>query len=385
MNIILAGSIGRFMVGGHAWINIQYLAGLRDLEHDVYYMEDVGDTSWTYDWQTDEAVEGLDQPAGFIRDSLEPFGFSDRWIYRTETQSRGLAIDDFRDICSRADLLIVRGAPLPTWRREYRLPKRRIFIDVDPGFTQAGILAGDPQLVQTAENCDRHFSIGQRIGEGDCQVPDGGYHWEKTISPVWLPGWPVSDQAATDAFSTIMQWKSFGGKHTYARLEQGGLRLGQKGEELMKFLELPTLTDQKFRVALEGGPVETLSECGWEVVPGWRSTRSTGRYRDFIQRSKAEFSIAKQAYVSSQSGWFSDRSVCYLASGRPVLLQDTGLQDWLPVGKGLNVFRNLADARAKVDLINESYTEQSNAARALAEEVFSSERVLTQLLERSMN
>lgn len=384
MIIIFSGSIGRFSVGGHAWVNIQYLAGLKALGHDVYYMEDCGDESGAYDWMADDIVEGIDRPGAFIHDCLEPFGFSDRWIYRTTTQSCGLTIAEFREICARADLLIIRAVPLAAWRPEYSWPKRRIFVDVDPGFTQVSFMAGDALLQQTFAHCERLFSIAQRIGAEDCWIPDCGRCWEKTLSPVWIPAWPLKEQDAGPYFSTILQWKSFGRLHAYGGLEHDGMHLGQKGEEFAKFLELPKLTGQPFRVALEGGSAERLSRHGWDVVPGWRTTRSTGLYRDYVQQSRAEFGVAKHGYVASRGGWFSDRSVCYLASGKPVLIQDTGLRDWLPIGQGVSVFRDLQEARRGVERINEDYAAHCRAARTLAKDYFSTDRVLSRLLDVSM-
>jgi hypothetical protein len=137
-------------------------------------------------------------------------------------------------------------------------------------------------------------------------------------------------------------------------------------------------------MALSGAPPETLTKHGWEVVEGWMASLTPSSYRTFIQQSRAEFSVAKHGYVLTRGGWFSDRSVCYLASGRPVLVQDTGLSDWLPVGKGLLTFGDIHEARAGVEAINADYELHSHAARQLAEQFFAAERVLAQLLERGM-
>src|ERR1041384_1173101 len=134
MNIIVAGTIGRSGLGGQAWAVLQYLLGLRALGHDVFYLEDCGESSWAYNWHTNEWTAELDYPAAYVRDCLEPFGFAGHWIYRTNDGAFGMALHDFLEVCSKAELLIVRAVPLWVWREEYELPKRRAFIDVDPGF-----------------------------------------------------------------------------------------------------------------------------------------------------------------------------------------------------------------------------------------------------------
>src|SRR5947209_4461435 len=136
MMIILSGSIGRLPVGGHAWIDMQYIAGLRAIGHDVYYLEECGPESWVYNWESEQLTTDLDYPSGYVRSCLEPLGLAGRWIYRAGEVSAGMGVGEFIDICSRADLLLFRAVPLALWRLEYSLPRRRAFIDADPGFTQ---------------------------------------------------------------------------------------------------------------------------------------------------------------------------------------------------------------------------------------------------------
>lgn len=385
MIIIFSGSIGRFPVGGHGWINLQYLLGLQALGHDVFYLEDCGEESWVYDWENEESTNDLEYPTTYIRDCLEPFGFQGKWIYRAGNQSQGMALDEFMDVCSQAELLIVRAVPLCLWRAEYDWPKRRIFIDADPGFTQLSLVSGDPQLANTIAHCDHLFTIAQRMGAADCSIPAGGHQWIKTLSLVWLQEWPLVEDSASSHFTTILQWKSYGKSHSYKKVMHQGVHYGQKDQEFAKFLSLPKYTTQLFRMALTGGSPQQMSEHGWEVVPGWLVTQTPLSYRKFIQDSRAEFSVAKQGYVFSRGGWFSDRSACYLASGRPILVQDTGLSDCLPTGKGILTFSNFSEALEGIEAINADYEQHRIVARQIAVEYLATDRVLPPLLEAAMN
>jgi hypothetical protein len=377
MTIILAGAIGRSGLGGQAWAYLQYLIGFRALGHEVYYLEDCGETSWVWNWETGEWTEDPTYPAAYVRDCLEPFGFGDRWVYRTDTESAGMPLEQVKEVCGRAQLLIMRAIPVWDWRIEYALPKRRIFIDVDPGFTQMNIAAGDEKLAAAIGRCERRFTLGQRLGAPDCVIPDAGGPWLKTLPPVVLSEWPwVAGPAATH-FTSVMRWDGF----QDAKYE--GKTYGQKDQELSRFIDLPRRTAQKFRIALNGP--ETLAEYGWEIVPGEIATRTPHGYRQFIQQSRAEFGVAKHGYVKTQPGWFSDRSVCYLASGLPLLIQDTGLRDWFPVGEGVLTFQDFPGILGGIDAINADYERHRRAARRLAEEHFSTTKVLPALLEAALN
>ncbi len=378
MKIILAGTIGRSGLGGQAWASLQYLIGLQELGHEVFYLEDCGDTTWVWDWEKAEWNYELDYPAAFVDRCLAPFGLGQRWIYRTNSGSKGLPLERFIELCSQADLLILRAVPLWTWRPEYDRPRRRAFIDVDPGFTQIAIANGDRGLAEGIQRCERRFTMGQRIGARDCAVPAAGGPWLKTLPPVALREWPVASGSATH-FTSIVRWQGF------REASFQGASYGQRDKEFPKFLGLPEQTAQMFRIALMGTPTETLTRRGWEVAPGEVISRTPADYQRFIQESRAEFSVPKHGYVEMRGGWFSDRSVCYLASGRPVLIEDTGLSDWLPVGQGVVTFTDVPGAIAGVEAINADYPGQCGAARRLAEEVFASGKVLPPLLEAAMN
>ena len=378
MTIIVSGTIGRSGLGGQAWACLQYLLGLRALGHEVYYLEDCGRSSWVYIWEQEDWTHELDYPAAYVHACIEPFGFGDRWIYRDNYRSLGVPLEKFLEVCGNADLLILRAVPFWNWRKEYELPKRRAFIDVDPGFTQITLANGDQGWVDGVARSERRFTYGQRVGAADCPIPDAGGPWLKTLPPVFLPEWPFAESAAT-LFTSVMRWQGF------KEVTHNGVSYGQRDKEFADYLDLPGRTPQRFRIAQMGIKPEMLTSHGWESVPGEMISRTPESYRDFIQQSRAEFSVPKNGYVKMRGGWFSDRSVCYLASGRPVLIEDTGLSDWLAVGEGVVPFTNPDEAVAGIERINASYESHRRAARRLAEGVFATDKVLPRFLVEAMN
>jgi hypothetical protein len=378
VRIVFAGTIGRSGLGGQAWAGLQYLLGLRALGHDVVYLEDCGKSSWVYIWETEDWTHELDYPAAYVRACLEPFGLGNRWIYRDNYRSVGMPIEQFNEFCSNADLLIMRATPFWNWRAEYDLPRRRAFIDVDPGFTQIAIANGDAGLTEGIARAEKRFTYAQRYGEKDCAIPEDGGPWLKTRPPVYLPEWPVANSAATH-FTSIMRWQGF------KEVSYRGISYGQRDKEFPRYFDLPRRTTQKFCIAQMGIKPEELTNYGWEVAAGEIISRTPACYRDFIRESRGEFSVPKNGYVAMRGGWFSDRSVCYLASGRPVMIEDTGLKDWLPLGRGLLTFNDPDSALDCVNQVNAEYDRHAQAARSIAEEHFATDKVLPHLLEAAIN
>ena len=376
--IIVAGAIGRACIGGKAWAYMQYLRGFQQLGFDVYYLEDCGQGSWVYNWETEETTTDLEYPAAYIQSCLEPIGLGDNWIYRAGDQYKGMPLQDFQEVCSKARLLVIRANPMPVWRNEYDLPGQRVFIDVDPGFTQFGLVNGDSPLAETVTHCERHFTVGQNLGNKDCHIPSAGFEWLRIMPPVSLPDWQFANFDNATEFSSVMDWRGF---HD---IEYDGRIYGQKDREFPSFLDLPRLSGQLFKLAQMGGDDTLLENHGWNVVPGWIPSATPESYRNYIQQSRAEFGVVKHGYVKSRGGWISDRSVCYLASGRPALVQDTGQDDCLPVGEGILTFSNLAEAEKGLKSINTDYDRHRQAARSLAERYFDAEKVLTPFLEASL-
>lgn len=374
MKIVFAGSIGRLPVGGHAWVDMNYMAGLVGLGHDVYYLEECGPASWVYNWETEELTTDLAYPSDYVRASLDHIRFGERWIYRAGDEHAGMAVADFEQVCAEADLLLIRGCAIPLWRSEYSLPRSCTFIDSDPGFTQIKATGVDKELAETVERANRRFTIGQRVGDPGCEVPLLDLEWEKTLPPAWLPMWPERPTPPGAPFSSVLQW------HSYAEVHFGGRRYGNKDLEFPAYMDLPARSGRRFRIALTGLEPEPLTTRGWEVVPGWVASATPDSYQAFIADSRAEFAVAKHGYVAMQAGWFSDRSVCYLASGRPVVVQDTGL-DWLAGNSGVLSFSTPEEATAAVRAVTEDYAQHAAAARATADDIFSADRVLPRLLD----
>jgi hypothetical protein len=253
-----------------------------------------------------------------------------------------------------------------------------IFLDIDPGYPQMWKELG---LADMLAGHDRFVTIGQNIGRDDCQVPTCGLNWITTPPPVDLERWPAVP-GVSGAFTTVATWRN-----PYGTLDFHGARYGSRVHEFRKFIELPRLVGADFEVALDIDAAEVEDICalrvnGWRLLDPRTVAGTPTAYRSFIRHSRAEFSVAQNMYVATRSGWLSDRSLSYLASGRPVLAQDTGFSDHYPVGEGLIAFTTLEQAAAGVEEIERNYERHSRAARALAEEYFDASRVMRALLER---
>jgi len=382
MTIIVAGTIGRSGLGGQAWAVLQYLLGFRALGHEVYYLEDCGISSWAYDWDKSEWTDSPEPPAAYVRDCLEPFGFGKQWVYRTNDRVLGMDEREFLKVCDRAELLLVRAVPLWVWRNEYYLPKRRAFIDVDPGFTQATMLNGDKGWSDGVARCEKRFTVGQCVGLNKCLIPQALGPWTATVPPVYLDEWPEQPPKTpkkTADFTSVIRWQGFRDQ------KYDGAVYGQRDRSFPKFFSLPSKLDATFRVALLGTEPETLTRHGWEVVPGEVISKTPQTYRHFIQQSRAEFCVPKHGYVAMWSGWVSDRSVCYLASGRPVLMEETGVSERLPTGLGFLTFKDFDEAVVLAAEIQSQYEWHAHAARLTAQKVFSTNNTLPKLLADALS
>jgi hypothetical protein len=223
--------------------------------------------------------------------------------------------------------------------------------------------------------------VGQALGHDDCSVPTCGLDWIPTVPPVVLERWPVGGPIVHDALTMVGNWRAYGS------ITHDGVFYGQKAHALRELIELPRLGDERFLLALAIHAEETkdlaaLADNGWELTDPRLVAGTPSAYRAFVRGSKAELGIAKAGYVVARCAWFSDRSACYLASGRPVVAQDTGFGAYLPTGEGLLAFATIEDVLVAIDELNRDYLRHARAARALAEEHFDSDRVLTRLLAR---
>jgi hypothetical protein len=252
----------------------------------------------------------------------------------------------------------------------------RVYLDVDPAFIQLWHAQG----IDVRFAGHTHFvTIGMAIGQTDCPVPTCGLPWITTPQPIVLEHWPLAERIVHNGLTTVGNWRGYGS------VEHEGVFYGQKAHSLRQYITLPRLTAERFLPALsihagETADLAALAENGWQLLDPARVAGTPAAYRQFIQESKAEFGIAKSGYVVSRCGWFSDRSVCYLASGRPVIAQETGFSRFLPTGSGLFAFSNPEEALAAIDEMNRDYAHHSRSARGIAEEHFASDKVLSQLL-----
>lgn len=381
LKIIVLGYFIRGPLGGFASYHLQYLMGLARLGHEVYFVEDSDDYPSCYD--PAKNITGTDATYGlqFAKCIFERVGLGGRWAYHDAHTSRwlGPCADRILKICTTADLLLnVGGAnPLRPWLME--IPARA-FVDLDPVFTQIRHLT-DAAARNRALQHTAFFSVGENISLNRSAVPKDGLPWQATRQPVVLGAWPVMPGPARGKFTTVMLWDS------YPAREYGGVRYGMKSDSFGPYLGLPERTGCIFELAIGSAsiPHTLLGDKGWGLLDSRVPTQDPWTYQRYIQRSKAEFSVAKHGYVISLSGWFGDRSVAYLASARPVILQETGFSDWLQTGSGIISFSTLEEALAAIEEVNSRYELHCAAARAIAEEYFDSRKVLSRLIERALN
>jgi hypothetical protein len=369
VKILVAGIIARYPFGGVTWCSLMYLLGLRDAGHEVMYIEDTGEC--IYDPEQNTRSEDPSYGTRYIHNALAPFGLGERWTFVNYDGSyHGVPRERVLAFCADADLFINLSGGAWFWRDEYLKIPRRIFIDSDPVFTQLAIAKAEGWYVDFFRTFDHLFTFGANIGTPACEVPTGGFTWHKTWQPVVIGEWRTDAPPTSDRFRTIMTWKI----ESFADVD------GNKDREFMKFIDLPSATSQRFELAVNG-PRRLLQEHGWPTVDAMAVSRSLWDYRAFIQGSQAEFGVAKHAYVSTRSGWFSDRTECFLAAGRPALVQDTGWSAHLPAGTGLLGFSTRDEALAGLDRIACDWATHSRAASEIAGDCFDASRVLRRLLD----
>jgi hypothetical protein len=408
LRIIVTGLIGQHpILGGITWHYLQYVIGLARLGHDVYYFEDSGEYPYNLhggasgdDWEVMEPTGNLDNLASI----MSRYGFADRWAYRFPLKSEWFGLSDRRRrrIVQSADLLINVSGSLE-YPEKYREIPCLVYIDTDPMVSQIKIVAGGGELLERVEMHDSHFSFGESLTEA---VPDTGHRWRPTRQPIALSEWRPSTPRG-ESFTTVMNWTS------YAPLVYSGRTYGQKDLEFKRFLKLPLkVAPAELKVALSGTlyhkwksedvslpagiveldgakktnvtPRDLLDYTGWRVVDAYEACGNLDSYRNYIESSKAEWSVAKNVYVLGQPGWFSERSACYLAAGRPVVVQDTGFAGVLPVGEGILSFRTVQEAAAAIKEVDTNYVQHARAARDIAETYFDSDKVLTHLIDEAM-
>jgi hypothetical protein len=406
--IIVTGLITQHpLMGGITWHHLQYLLGLKALGHDVYYFEDSGEFPYNLDGGpsgSDWIARDCTDNVAYLAQIMDRFGFENRWAYHFPLRSEWFGLSEIqrKTILDSADLLINVSGSLEHPKRYRRIP-HLVYIDTDPVITQIKIASGKPEFRERVEAHDTHFTFGESLSE---RVPETKYRWRPTRQPIVLSEWRPNTPRRK-SFTTVMNWTS------YEPLVYSGRTYGQKDIEFRRFLELPARVSPtalelaisrvqylKWQAAesdLPGDPGESertqtnrppagpVTYAGWRVVDAIEVCGNLDSYRRYIESSKAEWSVAKNAYVIGQPGWFSERSACYLAAGRPVVVQDTGFAGALPVGEGILSFRDLSEAAAAIREVEADYSRHADAARATAETSFDSDKVLSHLIDRAMS
>jgi hypothetical protein len=346
--------------GGMQWLNLHYLAGLREVGVEGFWLDLTG--------KTDERLIRK------FQEQCERFGFGDQWaVVREGKKVFGLTERQLTALCGDCDLLINLCGSLKDDELLRRI-RRRAYFDLDPGFTQIWAQQWDMNLSKH----NLFFTVGLNINSPDFTIPRR-VEWKTFLPPVALEYWPAQTEAPSRPFTTIAQWR---GQQAVWQREY----YGPKREEFLRFVELPEKTAQPIELALlihESEAEDRAALRAWRIVNPHEVAGGLDGFRRYIQQSRAEFSVAKGGYVKSRGGWVSDRTVCYLASGRPALVQDTGIGGHLSTGLGLLTFSTMAEAAAGIETINADYVRHCAAARRLAEERFAAPVVLQSILEHA--
>lgn len=358
--------------GGEAWVRLSWLRGLARLGLDVWFVEQLQGGSGDHPDRRPEVEWFRSVTERYAPSSQSTLLIGDEALV-------GPPLDTLREVASSATLVNISGHV--DHRRLFPAFRRRVLVDIDPGFTQVWHGAGDPGARVSGH--DVHFTIAENIGRPDCRIPTAGIEWRTVRQPVVLDDWPVTEPTERARFTTVARWRPpFGG------VEIDGVAYGLKVHEFRVLLELPQRSPHTFELALTIDPADerderALRDHGWRVVDPADVAGDPEAFRSYVARSGAELSVAQGVYAHTASGWFSDRSTRYLASGHPVLVQDTGFGRTLPTGEGLCAFRTLDDAARLTESIVRDYDRHASAARLVAERWFDSDRVLARFCDEA--
>lgn len=378
--IVVAGALAnRCHNGGGAWVRLSWVLGLKRLGFDVFFLEQIPSCGFIDSTGVVNDGEGSVKLA-YFRDVTERFGLGGAaaLIYDGGAPVYGASSAELLDLATRSALLVNLGGHLDVPHLLDRF-SRKVYIDLDPGFTHFWHAAGNAGGRLAGH--DFYFTVGENVGRAGCIIPTGNIVWRHTRPPVVLEEWPTQPQTSVDRFTTVAHWRG-----PFGPVEYGGRTFGLKVHQFRKFIELPRHVPGTFELSLNIHPADekdrlALSRNGWLLVDPRAASATPDAFRTYVQGSSAEFSVAQGVYVDTGSGWFSDRTATYLASGKPVLVQDTGFSANLPEGEGLVAFRTLEEAVLGAERIAGDYAAHSRAARALAEEYFDSDKILSRLLE----
>ena len=382
LRIVMLGSMGHVPFGGHVWKHLNWLRGFDLLGHDVWYVED--DDSWPFDPQKNALTKDCAYATRHIQDWLKAIGIAERWAFRMpgyEGACWGLTEQQLKALYRSCDLLINLSG-VTELRDEHLVAPFRVLLQTDPVTAELRLANDDQRIRREFDNYDLIVTCGENYGNPGCRVPLNGLEtkYRKTRQAVDIDLWPMVFNEQAMHFTTIGNWKQIGNDVEYF----GESYRWSKHHEWLKFIDLPQHTAQPFEVALKidcEDDRHRLESSGWNVIcPLPMSLDVLGSYREFIRRSRGEWTVAKDQNIRFRSGWFSDRDATYLASGKPVIAQDTGFGDHVPTGRGLFHFSTLDDILAAIDAINSDYRNQCQAAREIAVEYFGARKVVEAFL-----
>ena len=363
---------------------LHYMLALKRLGYDAYYIED--SDRWVYDSSVGDVVEDASRNVSIVSSVFDAHGFADRWGYHGEWDVNGCYGMEAAEILSHysaADALLnVTGQDLSS---EQLSCKRRIYIESDPFASQVRVHQGDRHEISRLEAHDTHFTFGENIGAADCLIPATPFNWHATRQPVdpeiWKQHARVTREASHERYTTITTWLSQVRSVAY----NDDSYHWQKGREFERFSELPSRSSSTFEIASNGGEFvpDSMRSRGWRHVPVEVVANDVHSYREYIRNSRGEFTVSRDQYVRPKTGWFSDRSACYLMSGRPVITQETGFSKFLPTGCGLFGYDSLDGVVAAVETIEANYKANVRAAAELAHEYFSADKVVGDLMKKA--
>lgn len=376
--VLVSGAVAnKHRHGGSIWVRMSWAEALRDAGFDVVFVEQIDERDCVDAGGAPARFEDSANAAAFDA-AMAEFGLAGALLCPDADGVRcaGMAPDELFARADGAALLVNVGGHL-RWGPLLARPAVRAFVDLDPGFTQ--IWHAEGRDVGLAGH-DLHFSVGLNVGAAGCPLPAGGVRWRPIRQPVALDRWAAAPGDALERFTTVASWRGAYGPATWA-----GRSYGVKAHEFRRFLGVTGAVRARFEVALDIHPgdradIERLREHGWALSDP-AALAGTDGFRRFVQGSGAEFSPAQNIYVDTNSGWFSDRTVRYLACGRPALVQDTGFSAHLPTGEGLLAFTTLDEAVAGARELLDDYPRHRAAARRIAAEHFAGPRAVAPLLE----
>ncbi|MGE3781609.1 MAG: hypothetical protein AB7H71_02550 [Alphaproteobacteria bacterium] len=380
--IVLLHFVGQMPMAGIAWQAINHLAALEKLGYEIWYVEDHGINP--YDPRISSVVNQCDYNVAYLRDAMERHGLAGRWAYWDAINDawHGMSREAVHRLYAEADALInLCGAT--RLRDEHMRCPARVMIDTDPVYEQIKYARNEPGARAYIDAHTHFFTYGANLGTDFCPLPLCGVPWRPTVPPVDLDLWPLAadpaERGATRCFTTIATWENKGKNIEF----EGENYLWSKHVNFVRFLDIPARRQRTcFEMAMlppDNGVRREVEGCGWSLVDPRPVSADMESYRRFIAGSRGEFTVAKDIYVRPNSGWFSDRAVCYLASGRPVVTMRTGFTSYCPVGNGVFDYATHDEALAAIDAIEADYTRHSRAAREIAGDCFGASRVLSNL------